>query len=105
MTSLDNELFSSTNTGRNNGPLPSSTTRKRSRNSSKNHSNLGTSGQHSSMVTSSDEGGSSDESSGDDMQTNDENTLRQLRVLQDQVKISNFFFLIMNKDFCFIRFS
>jgi hypothetical protein len=39
------------------------------------------------MVTSSDEGGSTDESSGDDMQTNDENTLRQLRVLQDQVKI------------------
>jgi hypothetical protein len=39
------------------------------------------------MVTSSDEGGSSDESSGDDMQINDENTLRQLQVLQDQVKI------------------
>lgn len=38
------------------------------------------------MVTSSDEGGSSDESTGDEMQINDENTLRQLRVLQDQVK-------------------
>lgn len=37
------------------------------------------------MVTSSDDGRSSDESSGDEMQTNDENTLRQLRVLQDQV--------------------
>jgi hypothetical protein len=77
---------SSVTTGRNNGPLPSST-RKRSRNSSKNHSNLGISGQHSSMVTSSDDGGSTDENSGDDMLTNDENTLRQLRVLQDQVKI------------------
>jgi hypothetical protein len=76
---------SSVTTGRNNGPLPSST-RKRSRNSSKNHSNLGISGQHSSMVTSSDDGGSTDENSGDDMLTNDENTLRQLRVLQDQVK-------------------
>ena len=71
---------------RNNGPVPSFT-RKRSRISSKNHSHSGVTGQHSSMVTSSDEGGSSEESSGDEMQVNDENTLRQLRVLQDQVKI------------------
>jgi hypothetical protein len=46
---------------------------------------------------SSDDGASTDESSGDDMQTNDENTLKQLRVLQDQVKI--FFFL---KKFIYI---
>lgn len=77
----------SANTGRNNGPVPSSA-RKRSRNSSKNNSNLALAGPHSSMITSSDDGASSEESSGEDMQTNDENTLQQLRVLQDQVKIN-----------------
>jgi hypothetical protein len=86
MTNMDVDTVSSATAARNNGPVPASA-RKRSRISSKNHSNLSLTGQHSSMITSSDEGGSSDESSGDDMQTNDENTLRQLRVLQDQVKI------------------
>jgi len=83
ITNLDIDPSSSTNVVRNNGPVPSST-RKRSRNSSKN---LGMTAPQSSMITSSDDGGSSEESSGDDMQTNDENTLRQLRVLQDQVNI------------------
>ena len=76
---------------RNNGPLSSSVTtaaRKHSRRPSKNHSS--TSGTTSALApalgTSSDENGSSgDESSVEDVQTSDENTLRQLRTLQDQV--------------------
>jgi len=86
MPAVEIDPLTTVNTGRNNGPL-SLSTRKRSRNSSKNLSNLGITGQHSSMITSSDDGASTDESSGDDMQINDENTLKQLRVLQDQVKI------------------
>jgi hypothetical protein len=93
MTPLEIDPPLSVSAVRNNGPLPSPT-RKRSRPSSKTHSNIGgsggagggVSGQQSSMATSSDDGGSSDESSGDDAQTNDENTLRQLRTLQDQLK-------------------
>jgi hypothetical protein len=83
ITNVENDPVSSVSTVRNNGPLPPSAG-KRIRNTSKN--NVGISGQQSSMITSSDDGGSSDESSGDDMQVNDENTLRQLRVLQDQIK-------------------
>lgn len=71
---------------RNNGPLTSSS-RKRSRNTSKNLINANTTGPQTSIVTSSDDGKSSDESSGDDMQTSDENTLRQLRILQDQLRL------------------
>ncbi|CAF4152988.1 unnamed protein product [Rotaria sp. Silwood2] len=77
---------SSVSTVRNNGPMPSST-RKRSRNPSKNHSNMSNTGPQTSMITSSDDGVSSDESSVDEMQTNDENTLQQLRILQDQIKV------------------
>ena len=77
---MDVDTLSSANAGRNNGPV--APVRKRSRISSKNLSNMGISGQHSS----SDGEGSSGESSGDEMQVNDENTLRQLRTLQDQVK-------------------
>ena len=69
---------------RSNGSLPTQA-RQRSRKSSKNFTNTSASGAQSSMVTSSDEGGSSDASSGDEMQIADENTLRQLRTLQDQV--------------------
>lgn len=77
---------SSTSTVRNNGPV-APPARKRSRNPSKNHSNITNTVPQTSMITSSDDGGgaSTDESSGDEMQINDENTLRQLRVLQDQV--------------------
>ncbi|CAF1558504.1 unnamed protein product, partial [Rotaria sordida] len=79
---------SSVNTIRNNGPIPSST-RKRSRNPSKNHNNIINSSSNNnipptSMIISSDDDGSTDESSNDEMQMNDENTLRQLRILQDQ---------------------
>ncbi|CAF1287230.1 unnamed protein product [Rotaria sordida] len=82
---------SSVNTIRNNGPIPSST-RKRSRNPSKNHNNIINSSSNNnipptSMIISSDDDGSTDESSNDEMQMNDENTLRQLRILQDQIKI------------------
>lgn len=58
--------------------------RKRSRTSSKNPTHV--TGPNSSMITSSDDGRSTDESSGDEMQISDENTLRQLKVLQDQLK-------------------
>jgi hypothetical protein len=85
MSTMDIDPLTSANAGRNNGPLGASV-RKRSRIASKNLSNMGMTGQHSSMIMSSDEGGSSDDSSGDEMQANDENTLRQLRVLQDQLK-------------------
>ncbi|CAM4812301.1 unnamed protein product [Rotaria magnacalcarata] len=80
---------SSVGTIRNNGPLPSPAARKRSRNPSKNHTNISSSSSvpQTSMMISSDDGASSDESSNDEMQTNDENTLRQLRVLQDQLKV------------------
>jgi hypothetical protein len=85
MSNMDVDPLPPANAGRNNGPVAPSA-RKRNRISSKNLSNMGMPGQHSSIVTSSDEGGSSDESSGDEMQVTDENTLRQLRHLQDQVK-------------------
>ncbi|CAF3613857.1 unnamed protein product [Rotaria sp. Silwood1] len=82
---------SSVNTVRNNGPIPSSSSssssRKHSRNLSKNHSNMSNIVPQTSMITSSDDGGTTDESSGDEMQTNDENTLRQLRILQEQLKL------------------
>ena len=83
-TNLEIDPSLSVGAVRNNGPLPP-TARPRNRKSSKNFSNVGVISQQSSMITSSDEGGSTDESSGDDMQMTDENTLRQLRVLQDQV--------------------
>ena len=88
MATFEVDTPSTANAGRNNGPVPSSA-RKRSRNSSKNNSTLALTAPHSSMITSSDDGaGSSDESSGEDMQTNDEHILKQLRSLQEQVKIN-----------------
>lgn len=74
---------SSTSNVRNNGPVP---VRKRSRNPSKNFTNPSGNLPPTSTISSEDDG-STDESSADEMQTNDENTLRQLRVLQDQVMI------------------
>lgn len=58
--------------------------RKRSRTSSKNPSHL--TGPNTSMMPSSDDGRSTDDSSDDDMQINDEQTLGQLKILQDQLK-------------------
>lgn len=103
MVHPEGDILPTTSAGRNNGPVKPSV-RKRSRNSSKNNSNLALPGQHSSRITSSDEGGSSDESSGEDMQVTDENTLRQLRALQDQVMMINvqipfLFFLLLAETF------
>ena len=70
---------------RNNGlSSSSSSTRKRKRHSSKHNSSAG-GGHTSSLVTSSDDNASSDESS-DDPDTSPDNTLRQLRSLQEQVE-------------------
>ncbi|CAF1677278.1 unnamed protein product, partial [Adineta ricciae] len=85
VTNLDLDPSPSTTAVRSNGSLPTQA-RQRNRKSSKNFTNTSASGAQSSMVTSSDEGGSSDASSGDEMQIADENTLRQLRTLQDQLK-------------------
>jgi hypothetical protein len=52
------------------------------------------------MITSSDDGGSSENSSGDEIQTADEDTLRQLRTLQEQVS-----YACMNDDICRFAFS
>lgn len=85
MTNLESDIIPMANAGRNNGSIPSSA-RKRNRSPSKNNSDLGWSGQHSSMITSWDGGESGVKRLGEIMQTNDENTLRQLCALQDQVK-------------------
>ncbi|CAF4012893.1 unnamed protein product [Adineta steineri] len=85
MPTLEIDPLSSTSAVRNNGPIPPSA-RQRIRKTSKNFSNTSVGGPQSSMITSSDEGGSSDEGSVEDMQTTDENTLRQLHALQNQLK-------------------
>jgi hypothetical protein len=87
MSTPDVDPSSSTSAVRNNGPIPTPA-RQRNRKPSKNFTNPGTGGVQSSMITSSDEGASTDDSSDDEMQTTDENTLRQLRVLQDQVNVA-----------------
>jgi len=80
------DFFPSTSsTSRNNGhgAPTSSSGRKRKRPSSKHNSSAG--GQTSSMISSSDDEFSSDESS-DNLENSREDTVRQLRALQDQVK-------------------
>lgn len=54
------------------------------------------------MITSSDDGGSTDES-GDDLENNRENTLRQLYTLQEQVKKNNKYLKIYLFIFVFSR--
>jgi len=74
-------LLPTHSTSKNNGTAHP---RKRSRTSSKNPSHL--TGSNVSMMPSSDDGRSTDDSSDDEMQINDEQTLGQLKVLQDQLK-------------------
>lgn len=76
---------------RNNGPI-SANAAKRVRRSSKNHgTTTATTGSTSLTHNSSDEGGAtSDDNSGEDMQIADEQTLRQLHVLQEQVRSQMF---------------
>ena len=85
MSTPDIDPAASASAVRNNGPLVTPA-RPRNRKPSKNFTNPGPSGPQSSMITSSDDGASTDDSSDDDMQVADENTVRQLRVLQDQVR-------------------
>lgn len=77
-------LMSSTNVQKNG--LSTNTVRKRKRQSSKHNSSAG--GQTSSLMSSSDDDLSSDESS-DDLEHGREDTLQQLRSLQEQVKVIN----------------
>lgn len=74
-------LMSSTNVQKNG--LSTNTVRKRKRQSSKHNSSAG--GQTSSLMSSSDDDLSSDESS-DDLEHGREDTLQQLRSLQEQVR-------------------
>lgn len=68
------------------GPVPMSSTRKPSRPSKKHLSSSSLGGTTVPMTISSDDGNSSDNSSVDEMQLADEDTLKQLRTLQEQLK-------------------